>query len=257
MQYWHHQSIKKYTIALLDLFSGFTVQRYNEKGEVIKEIKVPIKFGNREKAFILNDFNSKDLINGNVNTLPRMVLEFNSMSKASNRNTNKNSKIKFKTEENGIKKFFYNSVAYNFEYTLYIATKGFTDATVIIEQIAPLFRPDVTIKVQELDIIDEPTSVQVSISDFDIELPDVNEEPKIVKVSLPITVKGNLYLPIKDSKIIKDIKIKLNAIQNDFDRKGIAYEIDEPAYFTEVIGDEDSDGNKTEITEITQLSDKD
>jgi len=256
MQYWHHQSIKKYTIALLNLFSGFTVQRYNENGEVIKEITVPIKFGNREKAFILQDFNNKDLIKGNVNTFPRMVLEFNSMSKASNRNTNKNAKIKFKTENN-FKKFFYNAVAYNFNYTLYIATKGFTDATVIIEQIAPLFRPDITIKVQELDIIDEPTSVQVSISDFDIELPDVNEEPKIVKVSLPITVKGNLYLPIKDAEIIKDVQIKLNAIQTEFDRKGISYELDEPAYLTEATGSEDSGGNITEITEITQLSDKD
>ena len=256
MKFYHHQSIKKYTIALLELFSNFNLQRYNENGEVIKEFTVPIKFGNREKAFILQDFNNKDLIKGNINYFPRMILEFNSMSKASNRNTNKNSKIKFKSED-GIKKYFYNSVAYNFNFTLYIATKGFTDATVLIEQIAPLFRPDVTVKIQELDIIDEPTSVQVSIGDFEIELPDVGDEPKIVKVSLPITLKGNLYLPIKDAKIIKDIKLKLNAIQADFDRKGIEYNLEEPAYLIEAKENKNfkNDIDKS-ITEVTQKSDK-
>lgn len=230
MNYFHHSSVKNYTIALLDLFNDIHLPRYSEDGERLQDIVLPISFGSREKAYQLNDVDIENLLNGNVNILPRMALEFNSLSKAMERNTNKNHKINKRsanTSEILETEYQYNSVSYDFDFTLHIATRTFTDATIIIEQIAPMFRPDYSIKIQELDIQEEPTTIPVAIGDFDITIPEVDEtEIRIIEVSLPLVIKGNLYLPIKEDKIINDLNI--NIIDTDIKRniKSIDYEID-------------------------------
>jgi len=232
MQYFNHNSIKNYTIALLDMFNDIHIPRYNSKGERIKDINVPIKFGNRDKAYILSEHDLENLHNGNVNTLPRMVLAFNGMSKAPQRDTNKLHKIN-KRKVNGdpsslMYEYHYNAVAYDFTFTIYLATRTFTDATIIIEQIAPMFRPDITLKIQELDIQETPTSVPVQLGDFGIELPEDmgEEEIRIIEVDFPLTLKGNLYLPIKDAEIIKEIEVNMLNIESTRNKKGIAYELE-------------------------------
>jgi len=227
MNYYYHNSIKNYTIALLDLFNDIRIPRFTEDGERISDTIIPVKFGNRDKAYILQDYNNENLLNGNINTLPRMVIEFNSMAKAQERNTNKNHKINKRKKNNISYEFHYNAVAYDFEFTLHIATRTFTDTCIIIEQIAPMFRPDYTLRINELDIQEEPTAVPVQIGDFDTELPDIDpDEIRIVKTSLPVTLKGNLYLPIKDQSIIKEIELNMIAIEGERDAKGIEYEIE-------------------------------
>jgi len=220
MKLFHHQSLKNYTIALLDLFNDISVPRYNEDGSLLEEIKVPIQFGNRDKAFMLSDYDMENIHTGNVNIFPRMVLQFNSMSKAQDRNTNKLSKINKKKLTDDIEsllyEYQYNASAYDFTFTIYLATRSFTDATIIIEQIAPMFRPDISLKIWEIDIQREPTTVPVQIGDFDVELPDemAEEDIRLVEVNFPLTVKGNLYLPISNQEIIKDIKLNMKVIES-------------------------------------------
>jgi len=234
MNYFFHKSIKNYTVALLDMFSDIHIPRYSSDGEKFDDIIVPIKFGNREKAYMLSEHDLENLHTGNVNTLPRMVLAFDSMSKAQDRDTNKNAKInKRKIGDDPTKlmyEYHYNAVAYDFNFTIFIATRTFTDATIIIEQIAPMFRPDITLKIQELDIQDKPTSVPVSLGDFNIELPeDMGEdEIRIIQVDFPITLKGNLYLPIKDAEIIKEIEVNMSIIEAKRNDAAIKFGLDYP-----------------------------
>jgi hypothetical protein len=229
MNYFYHNSIRNYTIALLDLFNDIHIPRYDKNGDRIQDITVPIKFGTREKGYILSSQDYENLHNGNVNVLPKMILEFNSLSKAQDRNTNKNSRINKRTPavEQVLKEYQYNAVAYDFEFTLHFATKTFTDCTIIIEQIAPMFRPDISIKIQELDIQEEPTTVPVAIGDFDIEIPDLEHgEIRIIEGSLPITLKGNLYLPIKDQGVIRDIEVNMINVTTDRNIKAEEYSLD-------------------------------
>jgi len=220
MQYHFHQSIKNYTIALLDLFNDIHVPRFNKAGDKISDNIIPIKFGNRDKAFMLSEHDLENLHTGNVNVLPRMVLQFDGMTKAPDRDTNKLSKInkrKIGTDPTSLLyNYHYNAVAYDFNYTIYIATKTFTDATIIVEQIAPMFRPDITIKIQELDIQEKPTSVPVQIQDFNFTLPeDMGEEDiRIIEVDFSIEVKGNLYLPITEAEVIKHIEVNMDIIES-------------------------------------------
>jgi hypothetical protein len=228
MDYFFHNSIKNYTIAVLDLFNDIHVPRYDEDGNRIKDITVPIKMGNRDKAFQLSEHDIENLLSGNVNILPRMALEFESMNKAQERDTNKLHKINKKSLNELSYEYHYNAVAYDFNYNVHIATRTFTDATIIVEQIAPMFRPDITIKIQELDIQSEPTSIPVSIGDFNFVLPDelAEDDIRIIEVSFPITVKGNLYLPIKDASIIKELQINTNIVEKLRTEKGIEYELE-------------------------------
>lgn len=228
MEYFYHNSIRNYTIAILDLFNDIQVPRYDEDGNRINDITVPIKMGNKDKAFILSDEDIENLISGNVFVLPRMALEFESMTKALERDTNKLHKINKKYLNELSYQYHYNAVAYDFNFIIHIATRTFSDATIIVEQIAPLFRPDITIKIQELDIQDEPTSVPVTIGDFSFTLPsDLGEDDiRLIEVSVPITVKGNLYLPIKDASIIKNLEINTKIVETIRTEKGLEYEVD-------------------------------
>ncbi len=233
MDFFYHNSIKTYTIALLDMFSHIQVPRYNSEGEKIEDFSVPITFGNRDKAYMLSEHDLENIHNGNVNMFPRMVLSFSAMNKAQDRNTNKMHKINKKKQDEDIEKmlyeYHYNGAAYDFEYIIYIATKTFTDATIIIEQIAPMFRPDITIKIQELDIQEEPTSVPVMLGDFGIELPEdmAEDEIRIIEVDFPITLKGTLYLPIIEEEVIKKLNINTHIIDRNRDMSAIKYGIDE------------------------------
>jgi len=229
MEYYYHQSIKNYTIALLDLFNDIQVPRFNSIGEKISEYPVSIKFGHRNKAFLLNEHDIENLTNGNVNVLPRMILEYNGMSKAPERDTNKNHKINKKILDSNdlVAQYHYNSRAYDFNFTLHIATRTFTDNCIIVEQIAPIFNPDYTIKIREVDNQEVPTSIPVTIGEFDTDLPEPEpDDIRIIRTSLPITLKGNLYLPIKEQKIIRNVKIGVNYIESERDKKGELYEFD-------------------------------
>jgi len=219
MKYFHHKSIKNYTIALLDLFDDIHVIRQLDDNSIF-DIKVPIQFGSKEKAFYLTNIETQNLLSGNVNILPKMVLSFDSLSKATNRNTNKLAKLNISNTS-----FQYNSVAYDFNYTLFIATRTFTDATVIIEQIAPLFRPDYPLKINEIFSQKEPTTIPVSLGEFSINLPSelADDEIRIIEVEVPLTIKGNLYLPFKDSKLIENLNVQYNI---DFSEKEQKYLLD-------------------------------
>lgn len=232
MNYFYHNSIKQYTIGLLDMFNDLKIPRFNTAGARISDLDIPIKFGNREKAYTLNDHDIENLSNGNVTVLPRMVLEFNGLSKAMDRNTNKNHKInKNSLQDNLLFAYHYNAVAYDFNYTLYLATRTFTDATIVIEQIAPMFRPDITLRIQELDIQLEPTAIPVMIGEFEIQLPEItNDDIRLIEVSLPITLKGNLYLPIKEEKIINEIQLNIKKVESDLYNKTEEYELNESIF---------------------------
>jgi len=231
MKNFYHSSIKNYTIALLDLFNDISIPRYDSNGDRIEDISIPIKFGNRGTAYMISEHDLENIHSGNVYSLPRMALSFISMAKAPDRDTNKLHKInrsKLSSSEKLVYEYQYNAVAYDFEFTLYIATRTFTDATIIIEQIAPMFRPDISLKIQELDIQEHPTTVPVKLGDFNIELPEEMEEEEIrvIESEVSVTVHGNLYLPITNSEVIKEIDINIQLVDSNRTSKTDLYGID-------------------------------
>ena len=223
---WYFRTIEKYILALLNTFNEISLPVYNKEGVLVKEVPVPIYFGNSDKPFKFNN-TTKNLIAGNTYTLPRLALTFNSMSRNANRDTSKYSIINRTSLDNTNKKiqFQFNSVAYDFQFTLQLQTKTLTDALILIEHIVPLFRPSYTIPVFETDIQEEPTSVLVDLNSVDLELPDSLEEDeiRIVNVNFPLTVRGNLYLPVKDEKVITKMRLYLDEKTMENTYKSLAF----------------------------------
>lgn len=221
VEIYYHRTIEKYIIGLLNTFNNIKLPIFDKAGKLIKEVPVPIFFGSRDKAYQMNN-TTKNLVSGNSYSLPRMNLQFLSMSKAGQRDTSKHSLINITDIKNNKKVGFqFNSVAYDFQFQLQIQTRTLTDALIITEYITPLFRPTYTIPVYEVDIQQEPTSVIVELQSVDLELPDAMEddELRIISVNMPLNLRGNIYLPEKDQAIIRKIRLYLNEkVADDFNK---------------------------------------
>ena len=212
--FYHHNTIRTYTGALLNLFNDLEVQYKNSSGEVNSR-NIPIRFATKEKSKILDEYTAEQLTSGNYNVLPRANLVWSNMIRAEQRTSNKNIKINTKANENTFE-FLYNSVPYEFTYELTIMCRGMNEATMIIEQIACKFNPIINIDVFDATNLDEPTRIPVTLLDIGLEPSDYDElSSNIINVNVGISIKGNIYPPIKSIERIKEFKMFLNESQED------------------------------------------
>lgn len=192
---------------MLDIFSDIEIPRYGENGEILKTITVPIVFSSRERAVQLveQDYATN---NGSANILPKLALSLDNMSKATSRDTNKTKKLNITTKDNTNYTYQYNSVAYDFAFTLHILARTMSDLTVIVEQILPQFRPTLNIRFKELEFSEEEATIPINFDGIQFDFPidsDIDSDIRFITADLSLTMRGNLYLPIKDAKIVKEV----------------------------------------------------
>lgn len=198
--FYHHHTVRKYTISLLDVFNDIEVPRYNDEGLLIKTINVPIVFAStRDRAvqLIEQDYTATE---GQQVLLPRMALSLTSLEKATSRDTNRYNKVNLNKVEDGSVSYQYNSVAYDFSFTLSIMTRTMTDLMVIVEQILPMFRPTMNMRFRELEFANEDTSVPVNLGAVSFDFPESMDEDdniKILSATIDLSIRGALHLPIK------------------------------------------------------------
>lgn len=210
----HHETIRKYTAALLNLFNDIEIQyTTSDNNTIIK--KIPLKYSTREKTKELDEHTVKQLLSGNTNVLPRASMSLVTLIKSDQRQTNKNRKLnKYKTDLDI--QYSFNSIPYEFTYELNIQCRGMNEATQIIEQIAPNFNPIVNIDVWDASNLDEPTRVPVKLLDIGIETEAYEElSANIVTLTFGLSLTGNLYQPIKSIPRIKEFQILLNEIDGE------------------------------------------
>lgn len=211
----HHGTIRKYTAALLDFFNNIEVQYSDSNSNVISK-NVPLVFSSKEKATMLEQHVSDQLIQGNYNVLPRGSLSLVTMAKAEQRVQNKNLKIN-KRQGDTTFDYMYNSVPYEFTFQLDYMCRGMNEATQIIEQLAPKFNPTVNIDIWDASNLDEPTRVPVRLLDIGLEMDEYEEfSSNIVIVSMGISIMGNLYPPIKTVEKIKNFKMYFNDMNDEY-----------------------------------------
>jgi len=203
-------STRTYTLAILDSLNN--VKHYVRKEDGTASVKVvPISFGNYEKSIALSDIDRETLEQGNWNFVPRLVLSFNGMSKASDRTTNKFQKISKSIEYKGKKllNYGFNSIPYDFQFTLTLQARGLSEAFQITEQILPMFRPSYNIKIQEYPMFDEMTETQLQIQDpeFDIIEEFAAEDVNLINVTFGLNLRGNLYMPLQLIAPVETVKL--------------------------------------------------
>lgn len=218
----YHNTIRKYTLAMLETFNGLKVEYEVQNNNGTPEYRyknVPIKYSTREKINVLDEVEETNLLSGNYNVLPRTSIALTSIVKNSERQSNKFNKIA--TTDFG--EFLFNAVSYDFSFDMTILCRGMNEASMIVEQVASRFNPTYTLLVNEIPNQVTPTSVPLQLLDIGMDGREYDElSNDIIEVSIGMMLKGNFYSPIEEMEKIKNVDMYMNfwyySSANDYNR---------------------------------------
>lgn len=188
-----------------NLFDDITLTRYNPDGTEAQHQKVPLAYATKER-YVMRLQEDPEIDKKVQITLPRMSFEFNGLSYDASRKQITNIKNYAPSSSADTLLSQYNPVPYDFDFSLYIYVRNIEDGTQIIEHILPFFTPDYTIKlnlIPEMGIVKEiPVHLKDTNYEVTYEGPSGNET-RIIIWTLNFTVKGFVYGPVSQPKIIK------------------------------------------------------
>lgn len=219
MSYAYHRIIRKVVIAFGNLFNDIKLARYDTAGNEQEHFLVPILYGGKEK-YVSRLEGDPDLDKKVQVTLPIMSFEMTDMSYDASRKLNTNSKTTSHSASTNSNLAVYNPVPFDFDFSLWAYVRNIEDGAQLMEKILPYFTPDYTVNVNlvpEMGIVKQLPIVLKSVShEVDYE-GDYNTKVRSIIWTLNFTVKGYLYGPVSEPKIIK------TAITNIFDDTTLEY----------------------------------
>jgi hypothetical protein len=192
MPYHYHNITKKYVIAFAHLFSDIHIKRFKDDNTVDRDIKVPIIFAGKDKMFYdirkLPSSNDAAIVSQH---LPRMGFIISSLQYDSTRQRNLNIPV----ELNANNYMAHAGVPYNFIIDLSVIAKTNDDMYQIIEQIAVMFTPDLTLQINEIPELEISRDVSINLDSISLantyEFEDIGQ--RIISTDFSFTLKGNLY----------------------------------------------------------------
>ena len=211
-------------IQFLDMLNSVQIARYDkDTGDVLKYIRVPLKFAPKTKNWYWEEKMLSDGTRQRDRILPMMAVNLITTEFDSARIVNKHHNLRTaKNEVNSIYKYV-NLIPYNYSFELNIAAEYMVDITQILEQILPYFNPTafVRIAVPELDIKAgeeyEPLDLKVVLESSTAEmLPDMAEdEYRALGWVMTFRVEGYLSQGIQEDKIVKSVvnEFKIGAVE--------------------------------------------
>lgn len=206
-------------VAFGTIFNNIRLVRYNQAGTLeIERINVPISYANKEKFYkrITEDPN---LANQTLTVLPRMAFEMTGLAYDPLRKISSHIDIFAQSPPNHTNKVKWTP--YNFDFNLSLFVRNTEDGTQIIEQILPYFTPDYTVAVDFVSMDGLVLDVPIVLNSVSYE-PDYEGLPDTTRTliwNLNFTMKGYLFGPINDVKIIK--KVTANVYNNEFNTNDV------------------------------------
>ena len=212
-EYFYHKTIFKSVATFGTLFNDITVKRKTSDGNTVKELKVPLSYGPRSKFLSKIEVQNSD---GSVNkntaiTLPRLSFEMSGFSYDSQRKLNSLG-IRYNTTQDDKEKSMYNPVPYNIGFSLNVYVEHFDEGLQIIEQIVPFFSPYLNIPSKlvydDMGIVDD---VPVLLNGVSLEesYEGQFEDRRVIMWNLDFTLKTNIFKPIKDSDLIRQVETNI------------------------------------------------
>ena len=200
-QYYYYSSIRKTIIQFLDIFKNIKIARHDSNGSVSGYIKVPIKFGLKEKCWYwLNERKDDEM-------LPIMSVVMDGVEYDSQRQTSKvRNVIKSKTISTAELSRFLNPVPYNLNFTVTLWSLHMVDVDQILEQILPYFLPNIFIRMN-IPELDSTLDLKVMFNGCSPEVTDQmsDEEIRILKWNLTFTVHSYLFQPLQTTSLIRKV----------------------------------------------------
>ena len=217
--YFFADTIRAVMIGFGSFFNDLFVIRYDEKGEPIKQIQVPLKYGPRMKS---HDFRVEQESGKKYYIpLPNMTYRKTGMSFASDRYSGGGESRGFYSkyfEVNGVDYLMANKfwadvhpVPYNITISMEAKVEHVSDANQIEEQILSRFAPEAYIDLKEFWFINKRRSIKMKLDSISEETTqDFGEEDKReITISMEFTIEAWLYKTIKETYIIDEIITQL------------------------------------------------
>jgi hypothetical protein len=205
MNYSYHKIIRKVIVAFGDMFNNIKIGRYNSNGNELEQFLVPLLYGGKEK-YVSRLEGDPNLDKKVQITLPVMSYEMTDMSYDAGRKLNSNYKNIGTSYSQNAALAVYNPVPFDFDFSLFAYVRNFEDGAQLMEKILPYFTPDYTLNVNlipELGVIKQLPIVLKNVTHENDYEGAFDSDVRRIIWTLNFTVKGYLYGPISESKIIR------------------------------------------------------
>lgn len=216
----YHGTTRKLIVAFASVFNNIHVQRKESDGTLVKDIKVPIAYESQKKylARLIKDTKKNRQV-------PRMGFVMNGMEIDMSRAGNQMNELRFDHVDPNKSNKIFSPIPYNFNFTLDIYVDYMDDGLQIIEQIVPYFQPDFNVVIEEVPELDIERDVPIIMGGLTMtdEFEGDFGEHRIVNWTIDFIIKGHMYPPIRDGKIIKEIitNYKVGGTNDDASYGGI------------------------------------
>ena len=232
--YFYADTLRSILIGFANFFNDLKVIRYNEYGEPVKTINVPIKFGPRMKS---HDFRT-ELESGDKYyiSLPNLTYRLDSMQFDANRAKGIYEQRAFYTDElesaglvGDFEEIFWSDVQptpYNITTTMELKAEKMTDAEQIVEQICARFNPACFFDLKEFWFFNKRRSIKMKLENVNwtIESESMGEEQwREITVSFSFLMECVLYKPIRDAQIIERINTYINYDRDSYIYHGVTF----------------------------------
>jgi len=205
VNHFYNATTRKYITLFGTLFNKISITRDDNDGNEIQFQTVPIAYGPWQK-FLSRITQDPNLDQKSAITLPRMSFEITNMVYDGQRKIASKQKLRKaeKAEIDDGRSFDWSAAPYNLDFSLYIMTKYSEDATKIIEQVIPFFKPEWTTTVNlipNMESIDIPLILN-GITNEELYEGDY-ETRRSVLWTLNFTMKCWYFGPDRVKKVIK------------------------------------------------------
>lgn len=194
--YFFHKQTKKYIVIIGSIFDNYHI---NKNG---KDIKIPVSYSGKNK--LIQRYLRRDVsFKGVQMTLPRIAFEITNFYYDPERKLNRIHQFVSSIDSSN-KNTQFTPVPYNIDIEVSIIANKNNDAAQIVEQILPMFTPDV--KISTNLIPENNINMDISICLNSIYVTDTDEglieDERFITYGLNLTLKGFYFREIQESKII-------------------------------------------------------
>lgn len=211
--HFYHQLTRKMVVIFGNLFNNIELVKTNSTNSTeIERIKVPIKYGQKEK-YVVRLEEDPTLNRETQITLPVMSFEITSISYDESRKLNTlhksaraNTSTAYATQ--------YMGVPYNIGFDLNIYARNIEDANQIVEQILPYFTPSYTVTVSVIPELSFTKDIPIVLNSVNstVQHEGNYDTVRYVNWTLSFTMKTHYFGPVQSSKIIRKV---ITNIYND------------------------------------------
>lgn len=214
--------LRTYVTALLDVFNDIKVRQYEKDFITIKKVvDVPIHYGSVEKEYMERTEDASHEGGARYyQTVPRMSLILTDITKDGARAKSVNDDRSLGVESFSDPNQFYadyEPTPMNFTFDLKIKIRKTEHLQQILEQILPYFNPSINLRVKEIPFLNIERDIRCVIDSSSLDVTNDMDSTQLrdINVSLPITLKGYMYRPIRQFHILKSLYRMISTFDKD------------------------------------------